>query len=173
MKIALNGKIGSGKSWIAEKLSSDNNFFRTSFAFRIKELAIELFDMKGKDRDLLVEFGEKVKTIDSKVWINRTLRECEGKTNIVIDDMRFKDEFDTLKEQGWILIKINISEEERIININSKYGKDANKHLKYIESYTENALSNVEDSQFDLVLLNKDTMLDDLKTFILSNKSNL
>jgi cytidylate kinase len=167
MKIALNGKIGSGKSWVADRLSCDRGFFKTSFAFRIKELAVELFDMQGKDRDMLVEFSEKMKTIDSQVWIKRTLKECKGKTNIIIDDMRFREEYEILKKNGWILIKIKIPEEERIENIYSKYDReDAKKHLKYINSFTENDPFMTDDTKFDLILKNKETMEEELYNFI-------
>ena len=166
MKIALNGKIGSGKSWLSEKLVKDHDYFQNSFASRIKELAIELFGMNGKDRDLLVEFGEKMKTIDSHVWIKRTMEECKGKADVVIDDLRFRDEYVTLKGDGWTLVKIEIPEEERVQNIHSKYGTEAHTHLKYSESYTETDL--MDDSHFDLILRNKETMYEDLIKFLYS-----
>ena len=169
MKIALNGKIGSGKSWLAEKLVKDNNYFQTSFAKRIKELAIELFEMNGKDRDLLVEFGEKMKTIDPHVWIKNAMKECKGKTDVVLDDLRFRDEYTLLKKDGWILVKIEIPEDERVQNIHSKYGTEAPFHLKYSESFTENDLI---DNSFDLILRNKETMYEDLIKF-LNNRTSV
>ena len=59
MKIALCGKMGSGKSYIA-KLFSDNYDCKViSFAGKVKQLANELFDMKEKDRNLLQNLSQK------------------------------------------------------------------------------------------------------------------
>ena len=56
MKIAITGKMGSGKSYLADKISNKYGFYIASFAGRVKELAKELFNMVGKDRGLLINF---------------------------------------------------------------------------------------------------------------------
>ena len=54
MKIAISGKMGSGKTYLAENISKKYGFYKASFAGRVKELASELFNMRGKDRGLLL-----------------------------------------------------------------------------------------------------------------------
>ena len=166
MKIALNGKMGTGKSWLGDKLVSEQDFQLLSFSFRVKELAIELFDMKEKDRTLLIDIGEKLKSIDPLVWVKRTLKEADKKKNIIIDDLRFTSEYEQLKKNNWIIIKIEIPEEKRVSQLKNKYGSDFESHLKHFESHTENDVHNYDDSKFDFIIRNSDNIYKDLLTVL-------
>ena len=105
MKIAICGKMGSGKSYLAHKLNTEFGFYKSSFAKKVKELASELFDMKEKDRGLLIDFATKMRSIDSYVWIRYMLKECASHENVVVDDLRLHNEYDTLKKEGWFFVK--------------------------------------------------------------------
>ena len=94
MKIAITGKMGSGKSYLADKISNKYGFYIASFAGRVKELAKELFNMVGKDRGLLINFATKMREIDSEVWIRTMLKSIKGKENVIVDDLRLKNEYD-------------------------------------------------------------------------------
>jgi dephospho-CoA kinase len=164
MKIALSGKIGSGKSWLADKLCQEHKYTKISFARRIKELAQELFDMKGKDRELLIQIGEKMRDIDPYVWIRNTLKNHKSQypeypENIIIDDLRFKEEHEILFQDNWILVKIDIPEEKRKEQIEQKYGNLAHTHLNQSGSHTETGLENLK---FHYVLENQEKLYDDL-----------
>ena len=53
MKIAISGVMCSGKTTISNYLIEKYNYKKFSFADDIKKYAVEIFDMKNKDRKLL------------------------------------------------------------------------------------------------------------------------
>ena len=60
MKIAICGKMCSGKSTLANYIMRTfPGYQKYSFAEKVKELCVELFDMKKKDRPLLIDFANK------------------------------------------------------------------------------------------------------------------
>ena len=59
MKIGICGQMCSGKTSIANYIiSKDNSYYITSFAKKLKEIAETLFNMKEKNRDLLINSFE-------------------------------------------------------------------------------------------------------------------
>ena len=130
MKIAICGKMCSGKSTIADHIMrSQPNYQKYSFAKKVKELCIELFDMKHKDRNLLIKVANKLREIDPDVWIKQVLKETKQKTNCIIDDVRYQNEMDALINDGWTIIQINISyslQKQRIMRL---YPNDFQDHL--------------------------------------------
>ena len=116
-KIGIMGKMGSGKTTLANKIIElDPRFTRISFADKIKEIARELFSMRNKDRQLLQDIGSKMREIRSSVWIDYVIGAIikKGYTHVVIDDVRFEDEIQALKRCGFHLVYLDIDEEERI-----------------------------------------------------------
>tara|TARA_Y100000748_G_C15501432_1_gene490257 strand:- start:4521 stop:5213 length:693 start_codon:yes stop_codon:yes gene_type:complete len=157
MKIAITGKMGSGKSYLADKISNKYGFYKASFAGRVKELASELFDMRGKDRGLLINFATKMREIDPEVWIRSMLKSIHDKKNVIVDDLRLKNEYDKLRKNGWYIIKIEIDEEKRKLQLNDKYGVyEACQHIAYSNSVTENDVVGLSDESFDLVIRTKE-----------------
>ena len=152
MKIAICGRMGSGKSYLAEQIKNKYEYKITSFAKRLKELAVELFNMKNKDRGLLINFGSKMREIDANVWINAMLNDIKDVNNVVLDDLRLMNEYNILKDKGWFLIKIKIDEEIRQNRLKTKYGDDYDSHVAHSGSKTENDVIELDDSYFDFVL---------------------
>ena len=92
MKLAITGIMCCGKSTIANYLVEKYNYKKFSFADVLKKFAVDIFDMKGKDRKLLQDFGTKMKEIDKCIWIKSLDKKIKDiSDNIVIDDLRFKD----------------------------------------------------------------------------------
>ena len=155
MKIAITGKMGSGKSYLADKISNKYGFYIASFAGRVKELAKELFNMVGKDRGLLINFATKMREIDSEVWIRTMLKSIKGKENVIVDDLRLKNEYDILRVNGWYIVKLEIDENKRELQLREKYGVDeAKNHIAHSKSATENDVVGLDDESFDLVIRN-------------------
>ena len=155
MKIAITGKMGSGKSYLADKISNKYGFYIASFAGRVKELAKELFNMVGKDRGLLINFATKMREIDSEVWIRTMLKSIKGKENVIVDDLRLKNEYDILRVNGWYIVKLEIDENKRELQLREKYGVDeAKNHIAHSKSETENDVVGLDDESFDLVIRN-------------------
>ena len=133
MKIAICGKMRSGKSTIANMLKEyDDRFKIFSFGNKIKLLANELFDMdlKNKDRSLMIAIGSKMREINQDVWINYIIKETKDEEFCIIDDLRFQNELDILEQNDWKIISLNISEELQIERIKNLYKDNYDDHLK-------------------------------------------
>ena len=92
-KIAITGKMCSGKTTIATYLIAKNNqFVKISFADKVKEIATDLFNMKEKNRYLLQSIGTKMREIDEDVWASYTVNKACKQNFVIIDDLRYKNE---------------------------------------------------------------------------------
>jgi hypothetical protein len=152
--------MGSGKTYLADKIVETFNYQKASFAGRVKELASELFNMENKDRELLINFATKMREIDSNVWINSMLRFANHFTDVVVDDLRLNNEYETLRSQNWIIVKLEIDEDAREKRLMEKYSNNYESHRKYFDSITENDVVNMSDDKFNMVIRNdKDIML--------------
>ena len=110
MKIAICGKMCSGKSTLANTIMRmDSRYQIYSFGTKIKQLATELFHMKEKDRTLLTTLATSMRDIQSDVWIKYLLQQTKNKDYCIIDDVRYQDEIDTLIQDNWTIIQLNIS----------------------------------------------------------------
>ena len=119
VKIAICGKMASGKTTLAEELAVNDGFKILSLAGEVKRVGIELFNMKEKDRPLLQQIGMKMREIRESVWLDVLIKLSEEHELVVCDDVRFINEAETLKKHGWVLIKLDISEDlqkERLKN---------------------------------------------------------
>src|SRR5690625_3647293 len=124
LKIALTGKMRSGKSTVADILRYNHDFtFPFSFGDKMKNIAAQLFPIEttqGKPRELYQTFGQKMREIDPDVWVKHLAKSVEFEEKrgdpygIVIDDLRQPNEYDWARENGFVIIRVIASEEERI-----------------------------------------------------------
>ena len=150
--VAFVGKMAAGKSYYAsllrqELMDKGINSNIVHISSKIKELAAELFGMKDKDRDLLQKLAGKMRDIDEDVWIKYLIYHVkkEGKIPFIIDDVRFKDEVDLLRESfDLLVIKIESDDVYRRSAYRSKYGKDP----------TEKELNDVTETSSDDIIPN-------------------
>ena len=136
-RIALIGRMGSGKTTLAN-VFVNYNYNKISFGDKVKSVCSDLFKMpvEYKNRQLIQDVAEKMKEIDNNVWINfviGTINQidpyCEMKW--IIDDCRFPNEYQKLKEIGFQFIYIKIDKNTQTQNIINKYG---NKYLEHINN---------------------------------------
>jgi len=113
LRIAFSGKMQVGKTTSAEYLVRKYGFVKLAFADKLKEIARDLFPEqfeKGeKPRKLLQDLGMKMRKIDQDVWVNyvlRIVRSLPKESNIVIDDLRFMNEYKALKNEGFFIVRI-------------------------------------------------------------------
>ena len=176
MKIAICGKMGSGKSTAANFLKElYPEFYITSFAKKLKIIAKELFNMTIKDRTLLIQIGTKMKEINPDVWANYTLKEIKdnNKTHVIIDDLRFKNEYFLLKKHNFKIIKLHISKKLQLkyLQKRSKHINQLKDNIKHLDSSTENDIDTFENNFFDLVIdCDKDDIFEKLTMFFKNNK---
>jgi hypothetical protein len=131
IKLALCGRLRSGKDTAARYLTLFYDFQPFAFADPLKRYLHEIFPhvpREPKPRRLLQLFGQKMREIDPDVWINLTMRQideylrqhtcdrCEPvlKPRVLISDCRQQNEFDRLRAEGFVFIRINADDKLRI-----------------------------------------------------------
>lgn len=160
MKIAITGKICSGKSTLANKLKDKLKLEKYSFANNVKKYAKEIFEMEYKDRKLIQDFAEKMKELDNNIWIKQLDKEIKDKTHIVIDDLRFENEYNYLKANNYYIIKLVIHKNQQIKRIEDLYKDKAHEHLARLEHISE---CNIDKLNADLTINTEDV---DIKTIL-------
>jgi dephospho-CoA kinase len=134
VRIALTGRMRSGKDSVADYLARQYGFARFAFGDGIRKVCHELFPDQFRDglngasrkpRALLQGVGQAMRAFDPDVWINRTLNEVNDwlrvntivetvKPNVVICDLRQPNEYARLRTEGFVIIRVNASDETRI-----------------------------------------------------------
>ena len=142
-KIAIIGKICSGKSFLANYLVENYNFKKYSFADPLKKIAKEYYNMKNKDRILLQDLAEKMKEIDKNVFVNYLVNKIDKEENVVIDDLRFENELLELKKNNFTIIKLKINRTNQL-----------NRYCKLYNKRDINRLNH--DSEIEMEFLDKD-----------------
>ena len=93
MKIAIHGPMCSGKTTVANIIKDlESRFTVYSFGQKVKDLAVELFSMEGKDRTLLIKIADKMREIDKDVWAKYVINLTNQNNYCIIDDLRFQNE---------------------------------------------------------------------------------
>lgn len=148
LRLAISGKMRSGKDSTAAYLVRRYGFARYAFADRLKEVAQELFSMPQgvKNRHLLVELGRKMCEIDKLVWVNYVLGKMPLRQDVVISDLRFRYEYHALRAFDFVMVRVNIGEWERERRV-EKYGSKVDLALLKDPSETD-----LDDTPFDFVL---------------------
>ena len=154
--VALSGKQFSGKDTVAkillEKLTS---FTRVGIGDAIKieygkqkNLTFdEIETNKSQYREDLIELGNKGRAISPNYWLEKIV---ELDFDVIVPDMRVKDELEILKNAGALTIRVEASKKIRALR--GEFVKE--------DDPTETALDDVSD--WDFVIRN-DSSYDDLK----------
>jgi dephospho-CoA kinase len=141
MKIALSGKMFSGKSVIAEYLRTKYGFIEIAFADKLKDIAEDLFgmDTRHKDRELLQVLGMKMREIDSLVWVKYIIdiipHFVEAGYSVVVSDVRLLNEFDSLKKIGFTMVRCEIDpaiQQQRLMKERPEMPLVLRKHISEI-----------------------------------------
>jgi dephospho-CoA kinase len=128
IKIALCGKLRSGKSIIGNHLYIRHNFSQVAFGDALKRVAHETFPWVSefsKPRALYQQFGQLMRQIDPDVWIKHAEQVVKGaidfnvntgaeKVGVVITDVRQQNEVDWCRANGFTLIRVTAPDEDRI-----------------------------------------------------------
>ena len=134
MKIALFGKIRSGKDTVGNILIEKYKFNRFAFGDGIGKIIEKYFPEAwetGKPRKHYQHIGQELRVLNPDVWINYLVRTVEGASakhiesyhskgvlapvfNVVITDGRQVNEAEKLREQGYLIIKVECPEQLRV-----------------------------------------------------------
>lgn len=138
-RIAISGRMGAGKSMLAGLLSAYWDIPVMSFAAGFKSLVEDAGVTKESDealyRRLCQNIGGGLRQVDTDIWVkmfwDRFATIYDGPASgCVVDDMRYPNEFDSLRDANFCLVRLDVPEKVRaqrrqIINHESETGLDA------------------------------------------------
>ena len=144
-KIAIMGKAGAGKDLVADYLKSWHGYEKFTFAEGLYDICQDYYNMETKDRALLQDVGAKMREVDSNVFVNRLfnkMKDCES-DKIVVSDVRFINEYNALRDAGFIFLRVEASLETRIKRIQER------DHIEVDEEYINRIQNNPIETQCD------------------------
>lgn len=126
-KIALTGKLRSGKDTVAHRLFIRNSFHKVAFGDALKRIAHDTFPWVSefsKPRALYQQVGQLMREIEPDVWIRHVERQVDAIINvnkesrdhigIVITDLRQPNEYEWAKANGFTIIRVTAPEADRL-----------------------------------------------------------
>lgn len=149
-RIALTGKMRSGKTSAADFLFMNYGFRQVSFGDALKRVANDLFEDSPlyvseditescpfsdsgarvigskKPRKLYQDVGTVLRQLDPDVWIRQVATTIEvyedsrSTNGIVIDDLRQPNEYEWARDNGFTIIRITSDEDARIDRIKAR-----------------------------------------------------
>lgn len=136
-KIALCGKMRSGKDTCAHHLYIKYGFDRVAFGDALKRLAHETFPNVGilsKPRALYQQYGQLMRQIDENVWVNHLERAVNGaikyrvnsgaeRVGVVITDLRQPNEYEWARANGFTIVRVTAPDEHRLARANAEGDK--------------------------------------------------
>ena len=155
MKIAIIGKMRSGKSVACDYIKNKLNAEKFEFSDPVKEVSKIIFNDKVKNRENLVKIGQHMRKMDKNIWVNiieRRMNDHLDTNSIVVSSIRQQNEYDMLKKNGFIFIKIETLKSLRIERCLKN--KDVDFEAQ-INSNLENDLDNFE---YDYLIKNNGTL---------------
>ena len=162
MKIAIVGKMRSGKDTLANFFITNNDANQIAFGDGIKKVAKMYFPeivANGKPRKLYQDIGQQFRAIDPDVWVkdlNRVLTNSMdmGETEFVVSDVRQMNEYLYLKKMGFTVIKVEAHDEIRIERI--KRSGD----IFLPEDFYHETETSVDSISWDYLIENNTSLLD-------------
>ena len=156
INIAICGKMASGKTTLAHALRDEAGFEVMSLAGAVKRLGRDLFGMVDKDRPLLQQIGMKMREIRPSVWIDYLVSQAnsvnESQYCVAVDDVRFVNEAKRFKEEGWLLVKMDIGEDLQVERLKSTYADNWEMHVANRTDASELEVDEIPLDWFDLVI---------------------
>lgn len=129
-RIAFFGPMACGKTWCAKYLVENYGYNRVAFADKLKAVAYDLYGIQGKDgpnRAILQDLGGYIRKQDSDIWIKHALYKAQHMEDsmphrgLALDDLRYSNEAEVLKRNGFMLVKVECNEEVRQARIKHLY----------------------------------------------------
>ncbi|KQL18837.1 AAA family ATPase [Cytobacillus solani] len=126
-KIALTGKLRTGKDTVAHHLFIRNSFHKVAFGDALKRVAHDTFPWVSefsKPRALYQQVGQLMREIEPDVWIRHVERQVDAIINVnkdmcdhvgvIITDLRQPNEYEWARSNGFTIIRVNAPEADRL-----------------------------------------------------------
>lgn len=141
MKVAVYGKFRSGKSEVCSIISNSIECDLFDFGDALKECVAIVYPKsvnKPKDRGRLIKFGQHLRKLDENIWVNIVEHKILNtkSRNILVTGVRQQNEYEMLKDQGFIFIRVDANEDIRIERCIAN-GDYFNKEYMYNSTETE------------------------------------
>jgi dephospho-CoA kinase len=128
VKIALTGKMRSGKDLCGSHLYINYGFDRVAFGDALKKNAHATYPWVSefsKPRALYQQFGQLMREIEPDIWIKHAEQAVKGaidfrvntgaeKVGVVITDLRQPNEYEWARANGFTIIRVTAPDEDRI-----------------------------------------------------------
>lgn len=152
MKIAFGYKMGVGKDEAVSYIKRKIDGRQISFAGPLYSIMFYAQEVCGfeqqKDREFLQYVGtEWARKNDPNVWVRLAIEKSSMiNGNIFLTDLRFPNEFEALKNDGWLCVKINRSYTE---------GREGSGNKSH---HSEKALDLIHDNRWDYIIDNNGSL---------------
>lgn len=174
VKIAVLGKMRSGKDTFAEPLINQHRFQHLKFSAGITGIIESCFPdvlEAGKPREHYQLIGQTLRQLDPAVWVNyldRTYQWISGFSNdvdMIITDVRQPNEIQWCIANGFTLVKLCCGSEirkQRIIDSGDQFEPDqfyheTESHISAVKAdYTINSNCSIEELQKQAVEIYKE-----------------
>ncbi|PRT35335.1 hypothetical protein C6357_29530 [Bacillus wiedmannii] len=128
-KIAITGKARSGKTELSHYAWMLYGFKEFDFSAVLKDEFHRLFPHVPRDpkpRAYYQKFGQWLREIDPDIWVKMTmakvheycfedsLNKVNHKPKVLVNGVRQPNEYQRLKDEGFIIIRVNASDDLRI-----------------------------------------------------------
>ena len=174
MKIAISGKMCTGKTFISNLLinhfeKENIKLHKLSFADDVYKIARELFSMKTKNRQLLQSIGTKMREIDSNVWVNYLLKTHKNE-NLIVEDGRYENEIKALHKNGFYIIKLELDKDTQLKRLMEKYPDTYNNHIKNLNHESETSSDLIPKKYFNCIVKSDEKLIEFIRTHLLENE---
>lgn len=113
IKVAICGGLRSGKDTVGDMIRNGIDAEQFAFSEGIWRM-VEIFFPDDyaerhthKPRTLLQQLGQKLRQIEPDIWVNYTMNKIdEIADNVVVTDMRQPNEYQALKDAGFIIVRV-------------------------------------------------------------------
>jgi dephospho-CoA kinase len=128
-KIAITGKARSGKTELSHYAWMLYGFKEFDFSAVLKDEFHRLFPHIPRDpkpRAYYQKFGQWLREVDSDIWLKMTmakvheycfedaLNKANHKPKVLVNGVRQPNEYQRLKDEGFVVIRVNTSDDLRI-----------------------------------------------------------
>ena len=108
----------------------------------------------------LEEWGEGNEN-DIGAYVDNWLANNESKNiGSICDDVRFPNELEAMRKEGWITVRLEVNEDERLRRVKQTYGEEWESHWK---NRFEESETSLDDYEFDWDYVFTDMPYDDIE----------
>lgn len=130
LKIAISGKMRAGKDYVCNLIQTmyqEKRYQRKAFADELKNMVYQNFGVTKEHingRKILQLYGQIGRLVDDLFWVQKATSNTKKDDNIIITDLRYKNEANFLKIMGYKLIRVNANYETRLSRGKLEYEDD-------------------------------------------------